>query len=193
MDILPLLDELQTIARNGLVYAKDPYDRERYERLFDLAAHYYGQALDLPPAEVRVRLAPGLGYVTPQVGANAAIFDREGRILLELRSDDQSWCLPCGWVEPNEGPLDTVVRETREETGLQVRPHKLVDAFAAPPGTENGPHTVIAIVYLCEVIGGVLDVGHESSAVRYWPIDAVPVWHTQHQRYARAAHAVWAQ
>ena len=33
MDILPLLDELQIIARNGLHYSQNPYDRERYERL----------------------------------------------------------------------------------------------------------------------------------------------------------------
>jgi Hydrolase of X-linked nucleoside diphosphate N terminal len=33
MNILPLLDELQAIARNGLAYTTNPYDRERYEHL----------------------------------------------------------------------------------------------------------------------------------------------------------------
>ena len=33
MDILSLLDEIQTIARNGLNFTPNPYDRERYERL----------------------------------------------------------------------------------------------------------------------------------------------------------------
>lgn len=41
MDIFSLLDELQTIARNGLTFAKDPYDQERYERLLELATAYY--------------------------------------------------------------------------------------------------------------------------------------------------------
>ena len=82
MDILPLLDEIQTIARNGLAFSADPYDRERYERLLDLATRYYGQALDLPPAEVRGRLAAELGYITPKIGAEAALFDAQGRILV---------------------------------------------------------------------------------------------------------------
>ena len=118
MDILPLLDELQTIARTGLNFTESPYDRERYERLLQLAVEYYGQALDLPPADVRERLAQELGYITPKVGAEAAIFDEEERILLVQRSDDQRWCLPCGWVDPNETPAQVAVRETREEVGL---------------------------------------------------------------------------
>ena len=39
-DILPLLDELQTIARNGLTYATNPYDEERYRRLLELVSSY---------------------------------------------------------------------------------------------------------------------------------------------------------
>ena len=68
MDILPLLDELQIIARNGLNYAQNPYDRERYERLMELTKRYYGEALDLPPAAVRERLSKELGYVTRRLG-----------------------------------------------------------------------------------------------------------------------------
>src|ERR1043166_5743347 len=99
MDILPLLDELATIARNGLNYTENPYDRERYERLLALTSQYYGQALDLPPEEVRQRLSGELGYITPKVGAHGAIFDEDGKILLVRRTDDGKWCLPCGWVD----------------------------------------------------------------------------------------------
>jgi hypothetical protein len=41
MDIFALLDELQVIARNGLHYASDLYDRERYERLMALTSQKY--------------------------------------------------------------------------------------------------------------------------------------------------------
>ena len=47
LDILPLLEKIQAIARNGLTYAKDFYDRERYEKLLELANEYTGLALDL--------------------------------------------------------------------------------------------------------------------------------------------------
>src|SRR5579859_2931321 len=189
MDILPLLDELQTIARNGLTYATDPYDRERYERLIEITSQYYGQALDLPPAEVRERLSAELGYITPKVGAASAIFDEDGRILLVRRADDGRWCLPCGWVDPNETPAEAAAREMKEETGLDARVLQLVNVFTRLPGAGYGPHTAVAIVYLCEVSGGTLQTSHESLDARYWRIEDVPAWHEMHRIYARSAHA----
>jgi ADP-ribose pyrophosphatase YjhB (NUDIX family) len=155
-----------------------------------LVSDYYGQALDLPPPEVRRLLSSELGYITPKVGADAAIFDDEGRILLVLRADNGQWCLPCGWVEPNEAPVDAAVREVREETGLEVRPLELVDVFMRSPGTGT-IHTLIAITYLCEVVGGRQQCSHESLDVRYWRVDEVPVWHTQHREAAEAAYTRW--
>lgn len=189
---MPLLDELQTIARNGLNFTTSPYDRERYERLLTLATTYYGQVLEVPPAEVRQQLVGELGYITPKVGAEAAIFDPEGRILLVRRSDDGLWCLPCGWVEPNESPDEAAVREAREETGLEVRPRQLVGVFTRKPNTGHGPHTAVAVVYLCDVLGGTpQQQSHEVAEVRYCRIEEVLGWHELHQKYAEAAHAAW--
>jgi ADP-ribose pyrophosphatase YjhB (NUDIX family) len=192
VDILPLLDELQTIARNGLNFTANPYDRERFERLLALVTKYYGQALDLPPVEVRQRLVGELGYITPKVGAEAAIFDDGGRILLVRRSDDGLWCLPCGWVEPNESPEEAAVREAREETGLVIQARQLVGVFTRKPNVGYGPHTAIAVVYLCDVVGGTPQPrSHEVLEVRHWRIEDVPGWHELHQRYAEAAHSAW--
>ena len=190
MDIFPLLDELQTIARNGLNYTENPYDRERYTRLLELVSHYFEQTLDLPAEEVKRRFAAEVGYITPKVGAEAAIFDDEGRILLMLRADDDQWCLPCGWMEPGESPAETAVRETREECGLEVRPVKLVNVFSTKPGNQTGPNSLVAVVYLCEVCGGKLTLSHEGKELRYWFIEEVPAWHGSHRRYAIAARAL---
>lgn len=190
MNVLNLLDELQTIARNGLHYATNPYDRERYERLMQLVLEYYSQTLHVPSEEVSKRLSAELGYITPKVGADAAIFNEKGEILLVLRSDDQRWCLPCGWSEPNESPRETAIRETREETGLEVQALQLVDVFFRPAGDHN-LHSLIAIVYLCKIVGGRLQLSHEHLDVRYWPIKDVPIWHATHQEYAEAAYKLW--
>lgn len=190
MNILNLLDELQTIARNGLHYATNPYDRERYERLMQIVLEYYSQTLHVPSEEVAKHLSAELGYITPKVGADAAIFNDKGEILLVLRSDDQRWCLPCGWSDPNEAPMDTAIRETREETGLEVQALQLVNVFFRP-ASEHNLHSLIAVVYLCEIVGGSLQLSHEHLDVRYWPIKDVPVWHATHQDYAEAAYKLW--
>jgi ADP-ribose pyrophosphatase YjhB (NUDIX family) len=191
MDILALLDEIQTIARNGLHYASNTYDRERYERLMRLTTRTYGELLNVPDERTRARFLSEVGYITPKVGADAAIFNQNGEILLMERADGSGWCLPCGWVEPNEKPVEAAVREVREETGLEIEVKQLVGVFTRMPSAKNGPHTMIAVVHLADIVGGELTLSHEGLALRYWPIDEVQNWHTTHERYARAAYKVW--
>jgi 8-oxo-dGTP pyrophosphatase MutT (NUDIX family) len=55
------------------------------------------------------------------VGAAAAIFDGQGRILLVKHNyGPRNWELPGGRVEPGESPLEAVIREVQEETGLKA-------------------------------------------------------------------------
>lgn len=193
MDLMRLLDELRILGQNGLRYADNPYDEERYDRILELASRYYGASLEMPSDEVRDRFSDELGHVTPKVGVEAGIFDSEGDILLMRRADDGKWCLPCGWVEPNESPAEATARETREETGLEVRPAELIDAYHLPPGARFGPHGQIAILYLCETEGGTLSLSHEGEALDYWSIDDVPVWHKKHETFARDAQEAWTE
>lgn len=184
MDPLPLLDELRIHAKNGLRYADDPYDEYRYERILDLIVDYYGEILDLPSAETRDRLADDLGYVTPNVGSEAAVFDEDGRLLMVKRADDGTWCLPGRFVDPGESPEETAVRETREETGLDAQTVDLVGVYHRPPDSETSPHGHVAVVYLATVTGGSLDLSHEAEALDYRSIEKVSNWHRDHRQFA---------
>jgi len=191
MDIFTLLEEIQAIARTGLHYTSGSYDRERYERLLALSSQMYHDLLDLPLGEIEARFGAELGSITPKVGADAAIFNEEGEILLMERVDGSGWCLPCGWVEANERPVDAAVREVREETGLEVAVKQLVGVFTRQASARNGPHTMVGVVHLCEIVGGELTLSHEGLALKYWPIDAMDNWHPNHDKYARAAYEMW--
>lgn len=192
VDILPLLDELRVIGQNGLMDADSPYDRERNERLLELASEFYGKAIDVPPAEARERLAAELGYVTAKVGAGAAIFDDDGRLLLLKRVDSERWGFPAGGVEPNESAAAAAVRETREETGIEAQVAETVGVYHEDPG-QSSPHSVVMIYYLCERTGGSLRPSHEAEAVRYWDIDDVPVWHSDARTWATDAYELWSE
>lgn len=183
MDVEALLDELRTIAQNGLYYADDPFDRERYERLLDLACRFYGESVDLPVTEVCERLAEECGQVTTKVGSQAAVFDGSGRVLVVDRRTDHTWSLPGGWVEPGEAPEEAAVRETREETGLVVEPVEFVDYYTRRAG-EYGLHGMVGFCFLCRVDSGAIETSHETEAVQYLPIEDVPTWHYGHRRQA---------
>ena len=191
MDIISLLDEIQVIARNGLHYQTNEYDQERYKRLLNLTTKIYSNLVEMPNEKIKSRFLKEIGYITPKVGADAAIFNDRGEILLMDRIDDSGWCLPCGWVEPNEKPVDAVKREVFEETGLKISVKQLVGIFTRLPSIENGPHSMIAVLHLCEIISGELTLSHEGKALQYWQINKVKNWHANHLKYAKAAFKMW--
>jgi ADP-ribose pyrophosphatase YjhB (NUDIX family) len=188
--VFALLDEVRAVAQTGLHYSTDPFDRERYERLLAVATAEYAERTGLAEAEVRARFARDVGYVTAKVGADAAVFDEHDRILLVRRVDDGCWGLVAGWVDTNESPEQTVVRELAEEVGLEARVDRLVGVFARPPGAHANPHTVVSVVYLCDVIGGELRaLPHEVEEIAWRFVDEVEPdgWHHHHETLARAA------
>lgn len=67
---------------------------------------------------------PGIEEPSPLVACvGAVVRDDAGRLLLIRRGQEPSrgrWSLPGGRVEPGETPEQAVVREVREETGLDV-------------------------------------------------------------------------
>ena len=194
-NVLPLLDELQIIARNGLTYDGDPhdsYDKERYERILHLVSEWYGKTLELPPEGVRERLTvEEFGAITPKVGATAAVFDDNGRILLIERADNSNWAVPGGHAVSGESPTETAVRELREETGLDARTVELVDAYWIDAPDAYGPHGAVTLLYRCEVVGGERQPSKESTAVSYRNIEDVSDWHGLARQYALDAREMW--
>ncbi len=193
MNPLPLLEKLQSIAKLGLYYTKDIYDRQRYQQLLELTAEYYGHALEMPIAKARDNLKKDLGKlgVCPILGSDAAIFDLSGKILLMKRTDNHKWCLPCGLVEAGESPEQGAIREAKEETGLEVQILELVKVYTRFPSPEYGLYTLVSTVYLCEAVGGVLTRSHEDLGLQYWEISDVPVWHCEMQQHAKDAQVAW--
>jgi ADP-ribose pyrophosphatase YjhB (NUDIX family) len=188
MDLFTVLDEVQAIARTGLHFAESPYDRERYERLLAIVTGQYEDYVDLPDAETRARFAREVGSITPKVGADGAIFDEHGRVLLVRRQDDGRWGLVAGWVEANEDPAQTVVREAKEEVGLDVVVERLAGVVFRPAGALAGPHSTVSIVYVCAPVGGeITPQPHEVIEARYCDADSVTDWHLNHEVLARLA------
>jgi ADP-ribose pyrophosphatase YjhB (NUDIX family) len=66
------------------------------------------------------------------VATSALATDDAGRILLQRRADSGNWALPGGGMEMDESLADSVVREVKEETGLNVEVTGLVGTYTDP-------------------------------------------------------------
>ncbi|NKQ57504.1 NUDIX domain-containing protein [Amycolatopsis sp. K13G38] len=97
----------------------------------------------------------------------AITHDERGRLLVIQRGHDPGrglWSLPGGRVEPGETDTQAVIREMREETGLDVRPIRLAGMVV------RGRYEIYDFV--CEVAGGTLRAGDDAADARWVDAEA---------------------
>lgn len=123
------------------------------------------------------------------VATSAVIVDEDRRILLQRRADSGNWALPGGAMELHESLTDSVVRETKEETGLDIRVVGLVGTYTDPGHiiayTNGEVRRQFCICYTAEVIGGELRPSSESTALEFVNpdhLDVMPIHPTQRLR-----------
>ncbi len=86
----------------------------------------------------------------------AVVTDDEGKILLQEKSSGEAWSLPAGSIEPGESPEEAIIREVREETGLNVLVEKVLGVYGGIgfrytyPNNHQVEYTVV--LYRCRVI-----------------------------------------
>jgi ADP-ribose pyrophosphatase YjhB (NUDIX family) len=166
--ILEVSRELASIAQAGITYSADPYDRERFLRLHEIASEVMrtGHADFEWPTE--------LGYATPKVDVRGAVF-RNGEILLIKEASSGKWTLPGGWADVNLTPAENVEKEILEESGYEAKARlvtAIVDRDRA--GYPANPHSIYKIFFLCDLRGGAPRVSHETSDIAFFPLDALP-------------------
>ena len=103
----------------------------------------------------------------------AAIIVQEGRVLLVQHAKDgrQYWMLPGGGVDFGESLTEALVRELREETGVEIRPERLVLASDAIPPDKH--RHILNLCFTAEIVGGTPRMGEDSrlSAVEFLPVE----------------------
>jgi len=189
--ILDLLEELRSIAQLGLNFSNGPYDLLRYQCLMEIASMQYSVLTGLDKDEIRNRFSSELGYITPKLGVQGILINEEGLLLLEKRKDDQLWGLPGGWAEVGETPEETIIREFKEETNLNVQPIELLGLYTRLPGQYNQPHTSVHILYYCNLVNGELKISHESLEMKYCEPQMISCWHKDHEQQALKGWEYW--
>ena len=131
-DLVRWSESLAAIARTGLGFTDNLYERERFEEVLHVAADIKGAADEA--LEVRRErdhfvqewmesIGEGVpGYVTPKVAVGAVVGNEAGEILLVQRADSGVWLYPTGWADVGYSPAEVVVKEVYEETGIESDP-----------------------------------------------------------------------
>lgn len=166
--------ELQFIAQAGLTYSKDPFDRERFERIRELSAEMISLQSGLPLEQVKGLFCNETGFQTPKLDTRAAIF-KDGKILL-VKERNETWSLPGGWVDVMQTIRSNTIKEVKEEAGLDVEAVRIIalhdrNLHNPPPYAYN----VCKVFVLCEAKGGSFRPNTETTESRYFGPDELPL------------------
>ena len=175
--LLIAAQRLQAIAQAGIAYATTAYDLERYEEIRVISVDLLQELTDEPYEKIVRVFASETGYQTPKVDVRAVMF-REGNqvLLVKEKSDQDRWTLPGGWADVGYSPFEVAAKEAQEETGLHVRPLRLLALFDKrrhphPPQ----PWYIYKAFIHCEIEGGeLLQETTETTGARWFTSDEVP-------------------
>ena len=119
-------------------------------------------------------------FVLLQDGAAAIIVNSEGQILLQSRADRDKWGLPGGCQELGERFQDTVLREVKEETNLDVNEEdlELIDIVSGASRRNDYPNGDVVInntaLYCIRKYSGELKWDSESKNMKFFDLDNLP-------------------
>jgi ADP-ribose pyrophosphatase YjhB (NUDIX family) len=145
-DLARWSESLAAIARTGMGFTENLYERERYEEVLHIAADIKAAAIEIDRADeleheaIAVQretdhfvqewmesIGEGVpGYVTPKVAVGAIVGNEAGEILLVQRKDSGIWLYPTGWADVGYSPAEVAVKEVSEETGIDCEPLRLL-------------------------------------------------------------------
>lgn len=116
-------------------------------------------------------------YASSVPTASALVVDDEGRVLLARRAgepDAGKWDLPGGFLDEGEHPRDGLVRELREETGLEVEPGAFFDVVMDRYGDGPDAHATLNLYWLARVVSGVERAADDVAELRWFRRGELP-------------------
>lgn len=171
---LEIAREIQQLAQTGAAFAVTEYEKQRYKRLTEITAEIIEHHTDLEKESIQKVLMDHPGYATPKIDVRAAVI-KDGKILLVQESTDNCWALPGGWADVGNIPSEVAIRETKEESGYDVKPIKVIGVYDANRiGGRLELFHAFKIIFLCELIGGESKTSDETLDVQFFDFNNLP-------------------
>lgn len=110
---------------------------------------------------------------SPSLTVDTVIIENSSILLIKRKNDPYqgSWALPGGFVEYGETVENAAVRETKEETGIDVKLDELVGVYSDPNRDPRG-HTV-TVCFLGTAIGGIVRSATDAEDARYFDLNEI--------------------
>ena len=172
---LEWIKRIKALAEMGLVYTENDYDKERFEEMRTLSHQLMSVMTDVPLKVLEDFFLPQKDYPTPKVDIRGFILNEEKQVLLVKEGEDGRWSLPGGWGDVGYSPSEVIIKEIKEEAGLEAAVVRLLAVYDKkchphPPQ----PFYVYKLVFYCTVDAGLMQTSFDIEAARYFDIGQLP-------------------
>ncbi|HBB04983.1 MAG TPA: ADP-ribose pyrophosphatase [Firmicutes bacterium] len=172
-ELLNCVIRLQSLAQAGLTYAKDPFDKERYLEIRQIASKLLSLKTDVPLKKIEGLFCNESGYQTPKVDTRAALFKNDAILL--VHENNGTWALPGGWCDVDQSIASNTVKEVKEETGLFVKAKRLIAIEDwRKHNVTNYVYGVLKCFVLCEYLEGSFSPNNETTETSFFKEDELP-------------------
>ena len=176
MDSKELYDyvlKIQSIAKIGLVFSKDPYALTNYQQINDLTIEMLEKLLDIEFN--RPNYFSRDIYPTPSVSVRAVILnEKHDKVLMVRESNTGTYSFPGGWADLYDSPGQTAINESSQEAGADIEIVRLVGVLNRTPFKTNVSVPEYLVVFEAKLKGELHEHEYETDDVAWFPLDELP-------------------
>lgn len=166
------IKELQAIAQNGLAYQKNPFDRDRFQRIRDITCEMLSYNTEMPIEKIKNIFASEIGYKTPKLDTRTAVFKDDKLLLVKERFE--SWCLPGGWVDEGQTVGTNAVKEVKEEAGMDIELEGVIAILDRNKGvSDTYVQDITRVFMLAKYLDGEFLKNDETYDAKFFSFDEI--------------------
>lgn len=166
------LIKVQSIAKMGLVYSKDPYALDNYNEINNLSKKML-EDFEHIKFDRNNYFSKNV-YPTPNISVRTVVFNDKGEVLMVREKVDGGYSIPGGWCDLYESASATAKKEVLQEAGIKVKDLKLVGFFHQVPFKHNVSVPAFVVVFSAKMICDINHHCYETTDVRFFAPNHLP-------------------
>ena len=165
--------KIQSIAKIGLVFSKDPYAITNYQEINDLSLKMLEEFMEVEfdrPNYFQRDI-----YPTPNVSVRTVIFSEDrSKILMVREARTQTYSLPGGWADLYDSPSQTARNECMQEAGAEIEIVRLVGITNRTPFKSSAGLPEYVVIFEAKLRGELKEHEYETDDVGFFSVDNLP-------------------
>lgn len=165
--------KIQSIAKIGLVYSKDPYALTNYKEINDLSTRFLEEFMEINLD--RPNYFSRDVYPTPNVSVRTVIFNSDKtKVLMVREAALHTYSLPGGWADLYDSPSKTAKNECLQEAGAEIEVVRLIGITERTPFKSNTSVPEYVIIFEGKIKELHKEHEYETDDVQFFDINNLP-------------------